>query len=129
MVSKYPWSVPSSPLVPCIIGNAKSTSVTILLNNPFLANKGPKLNVSYSVTNDISANLKNKITPYGINNAIIETSIDINLILKIVIPMSSKKVKTNLSIPISIKIIEGEVPSYYLNGYNENSKLITLPIN
>ena len=77
----------------------------------------------------MSANLNNKVTPYGINNAIMETFINIDLIFKLIIPMSSKIINSNLSIPISIKIIEGEVPNYYLNGYNENSKILTLPVN
>ena len=98
-----------------------------LFNNPFFNNKGPKVKTTFSLSNDLSANLNNKITPYGINSAIIETYININLTFKIIVPMSSKKINSILSIPVSIKIIEGEVPEYYLNGYNENSKLITLP--
>ena len=99
----------------------------VLLNNSFFTDKGPKIKITFSLASDLSANLSNKITPYGINNAIVETYINLNLIFKIIIPMSSKKINSTLSIPISIKIIEGEVPEYYLNGYNENSKLITLP--
>ena len=99
-----------------------------LFNNALFNNKGPKIKISFSLANELSANLNNKITAYGINNAIVETFININLMFKIIIPMSSKNINSSFSIPISIKIVEGEIPDYYLNGYNENSKLITFPI-
>jgi len=109
--------------------NSKVEKVSIgsLLNNVFLTNKGPKIKITYQTTNDLNANLNNKITSYGINNAIIETFINIDLTFNIVIPMSTKKIKSNLSIPLSLKIIEGQVPEYYLNGYNENSPILSLP--
>lgn len=103
-------------------------SIGSILNNPFLNNKGPKLTITYETTNDLSANLSNKITPYGINNAIIETFINVDLTFNIVIPLSTKKIKSNLFIPISIKIIEGKVPEYYMNGYNENSSILSIPV-
>lgn len=98
-----------------------------LFNDALFNNKGPKIKIVFTLSNELSANLNNKITPYGINNAIVETFININLKFKIVIPMSSKKINSTFSIPIAIKIIEGEVPEYYINGYNESSKMITLP--
>ena len=98
-----------------------------LLNDSLFNNKGPKIKIVFTLSNSLSANLKNKITPYGINNAIVETFINIELRFKIIIPMSSKNINSIFSIPISIKIVEGEIPEYYLNGYNENSKIITLP--
>lgn len=99
-----------------------------ILNNPFLNNKGPKLTIIYEITNELSANLNNRITPYGINNAIIETFINIDVTFNIVIPMTKKKIKSNILIPISIKIIEGKVPEYYMNGYNENSSILSIPV-
>ncbi len=99
-----------------------------IFDNPLFNGKGPKITIVYEITNDLSANLNNKITPYGINNVVIETFVNMELVFNIVLPMSTKKVKSNVNIPISIKIIEGEVPDYYLNGYNENSSILSLPI-
>ena len=106
----------------------EKVSIGSLFNNPFFCNIGPKVNIMYEVTNDLSASLNNRITSYGINNAIIETSINIQLVFNIIIPMSTKKIKSRLNIPISIKIIEGTVPQYYMNGYNENSPILSLPM-
>ena len=111
--------------------NLKKEKISLgsIFDNPFLTNKGPKITVSYELANDLSANLNNKITPYGINNAIVETYINVELCFKVLIPMSSKKIKSKFNIPISIKIIEGSVPEYYMNGYNENSSILSLPNN
>lgn len=102
--------------------------IGIVFNIPFFNDSGPKITATFDTIGDISTNLNNKITSYGINNAIIETSIVISVSYDITIPMSTKKINSTFSIPISIKIIEGDIPNYYLSGYNQNSSILSLPI-
>lgn len=100
----------------------------VAFNNPFLANLGPKIPVKFNLVGDISSGLNTKITSYGINNAIIETSINIKVKLLVSLPIVSKKSESEMTIPIIVKIIQGEIPNYYLNGYNQNSSILTLPV-
>lgn len=100
----------------------------VAFNNPFLANLGPKIPVKFTLIGDISSGLNTKITNYGINNAIIETSLNIKVKLMIALPIYSKESEMGMTIPIVMKIIQGEIPKYYLNGYNQNSSILTLPV-
>ena len=74
-----------------------------------------------------SSNINTKITNYGINNALIETSIVIDLKLQIVLPNKTEKVSFQNSIPISLKLIQGIVPNYYFNGIDKNSSSFIVP--
>lgn len=100
----------------------------VIFNNPYLSNLGPKVPVKFNLISDLSSNLNTKITNYGINNAIIETSLNIKVNILIALPIFSKKTEVGMSIPIVVKLIEGEIPNYYLNGYNQSSSILTLPV-
>ena len=44
----------------------------------------------------------------------------------VLLPITSKKIKVESSIPVAIKLIEGNVPNYYFNGIESNSPNIAL---
>ena len=89
----------------------------IIFNNALLANIGPKIPVKLHLLGDAIVSVDTKITDYGINNAIIEVFVKINVTEQMILPFSVKKVKVEQSIPIAIKLIEGNIPSYYSSGY------------
>ena len=89
----------------------------IIFNNALLANIGPKIPVKLHLIGDAIVSVDTKITDYGINNAIIEVFVKINVTEQMILPFSVKKVKVEQSIPIAIKLIEGNIPSYYSSGY------------
>ena len=99
-----------------------------VFNNSFLANLGPKIPIRFNLVGKIKANLKSTITDYGINNALIETVLHLTLTLKVILPITSEEISVESNVPISMKIISGEVPEYYLNGYNQTSLILTLPV-
>ena len=76
---------------------------------------------------DISSSVSTKITNYGINNALIEVNLNIKLTIMSVLPFLSKKIKIDNSVPISIKMIEGNIPSYYFNGIGKETATFSLP--
>lgn len=103
-------------------------AITTIFDNPILANLGPKIPVRISMLGSTSSNINTKITNYGINNALVEISIIINVKLQIVLPYKTEKVNFTNNIPISIKLIQGIVPNYYFNGMDKNSSSFIIPV-
>lgn len=90
----------------------------IIFNNVFLNNLLPKIPVRLNLVGTIFCELTTDVESYGINNAIFRVNIHAKTELKVVLPFTNKNVKLEASIPIIIKIIEGDVPSYY---FDENT--------
>ena len=109
-------------------GVVYSVPMGAVFNNSFLANLGPKIPIRFSLVGEIKANLKSTITDYGINSALIETVMHLTLNINVILPKATKKNSVESNVPISMKIISGEVPEYYLNGYNQTSSILTLPV-
>lgn len=94
-----------------------------------LSNLGPKIPIKLHYTGDVNSNITTKITQYGINNALIEIGLHLEITAQIILPFSTSIKKLENDIPIAIKMIQGKIPSYY-NGYlNKNSDTYTLPNN
>jgi len=109
-------------------GIVYSVPMGAVFNNSFLANLGPKIPIRFNLVGEIKANLKSTITDYGINSALIETVMHLTLNINVILPIAAKEISIESNVPISMKIISGEVPKYYLNGYNQTSSILTLPV-
>lgn len=97
----------------------------ILSTNTILANMGPKVPLKLKIIDTINSNIRNNITNFGINSALLETYLDINIKLKVVLPFTSEVKDIKLSYPIAIKIINGSTPKYF-SGTNNSS--FSLPV-
>lgn len=100
----------------------------VILGNSFLSNIGPTIPVKISLVGDIISYVNTNITDYGINNAVIEINIVLELTSQVILPFKANKISINTEVPVAIKLIQGSVPNYYLNGINQNSASLTLPI-
>lgn len=100
----------------------------VVFNNSLLANIGPKIPVKLNLAGDIVSYINTKVTNYGINNALIEVNIVLELTEQVILPFNSSKIKIETSIPVALKLIQGSVPEYYLNGLGQNSTTFSLPI-
>lgn len=85
-------------------------------DNFLLANLGYKIPVKFTLVGSTTTNLDTKITEYGINNALLEIFITIDVTTQINIPFVSKEVNMSTEVPIAIKLIQGIIPEYYING-------------
>ena len=85
-------------------------------SNPLLANIGPKIPLNLQTIGDATADITTNITEYGMNNALIEVSIELEATIIIQMPFLSKEVITKNKIPLSIEIIQGSIPGYYLGN-------------
>lgn len=83
--------------------------------NPFLANIGPKIPLNLQIVGDAIAEINTNVTEYGMNNVLIEVSIELEATIVIHMPFLSKEVISKNTIPLSIEIIQGTIPRYYLN--------------
>lgn len=99
----------------------------VIFGNSFLANIGPKIPVRFSLVGDIVSYVNTNVKDYGINNALIEVNIVLELSEQLILPFVTDKITIDTSIPVALKLIQGTVPNYYLNGL-QNSPAITLPI-
>lgn len=97
----------------------------VISNSTLLANLGPKVPVKLSLIGDVSSGFSTKVTEYGINNAMITLYIDVEVDAKIVLPFVSDDMSISASIPISMKVIQGKIPEYYLNGFTTKSNIVT----
>lgn len=97
----------------------------VVTNNPLFSNSGPKIPIKFSVVGNISSRLENKIKSYGINSAMLEIILHIKLTEKIIIPFVSKKIIITEELPIALKIIQGDIPDYYLNSV---TKILDIPV-
>lgn len=95
----------------------------IIFNNILLNNILPKIPVKLELINNVFCKIGTSIDPYGINSAIIKVNLDITADVKILMPIINKTTQVKFSIPILIKLINGQIPSYYFNGLMTNPSI------
>ena len=100
--------------------------IGVLSNNSLLTNIGPKIPVRINLYGEVISKIDTKITNYGINNALVEVSINVDIKTKVILPFTSNIDNINISIPLSIKLIEGSVPKYY--GITDSSNQFRIPL-
>jgi len=98
--------------------------VGTIFNNAFLANIGPKIPVRMHLIGDVNTGIVTDIKNYGINNALIDIGVTIEVSAQINLPFISKKITIDNTVPIAMKIIQGQVPNMYLNGMTSTSPIL-----
>ena len=76
------------------------------------------------MTGEIGSNLQTKITNYGINNALLEVNMHIEISQMLLLPFSTSSIKVEGNYPLIVKLIEGTVPDAYFSGINKNSETV-----
>ena len=97
-------------------------------NNPLLSNLGAKIPIKMHYLGDINSTINTKITEYGINNALMEITANVKLNAKIMLPFLTDKITLKTSVPIVIKMIQGQIPTYYGNNISKDSLEYSLPL-
>lgn len=90
----------------------------------FLNNLGPKVPVRISFTKNIECGFNTEVLEYGINNALLKLNININVNVNVILPFISNNIDNTFTIPIAMKVIQGKIPSYYMNGFSTNSNVV-----
>lgn len=97
----------------------------VINGSVLLANLGPKVPVKLSLIGDVSSGFSTEVTEYGINNALIKLYIDVDVNARIIMPFVSDEISISSNIPIAMKVIQGKIPEYYLNGFTTKSNIAT----
>jgi len=97
----------------------------VISGSVLLTNLGPKVPVKISLIGDVSSGFSTDVKEYGINNALITLMIDVSVDTKVVLPFMSEDMNVSASIPIAMKVIQGKIPEYYLNGFTTKSNIVT----
>lgn len=98
----------------------------LVYNNPFISNLSPKVPVKIHLIGSIKSNIRTEVTNYGINNALIEVYVDVEVNLQVILPFTSNEIVTKASVPLALKMVRGKIPEYYANG--TNGPTISVPI-
>lgn len=88
--------------------------------NVFLTNIGTKIPLKITIMGDVLSTMETEVTEYGLNNALLKIGIKVTINTRVIAPFTSKKFTIEHTIPISIKVIQGKIPEYYLNGNYSN---------
>lgn len=99
-----------------------------LTGNSVLSNLGPSIPVRLHYIGDVTSNITTKITQYGINNALVEVGVKLEMTAQIILPFTTDKISLDCNIPLAIKMIQGKVPNYYGNGLVKDSSLYSIPL-
>ena len=93
----------------------------IVFHSILLNNLGPKIPLGMELVSSVNSNLETKVTEYGINNSLIEVNIRITASIRMILPTSSKKSKITVVVPLTVKIIQGNIPEYYFGSLKKET--------
>ena len=86
-------------------------------NNMFLSNLGPKVPIKLILDGNVITSLETNVKEYGYNSALIEISVRIEANTEVILPFKTKNEKIVNIVPVSIKIVEGDVTPF-INSNN-----------
>ena len=92
-------------------GVIMSVPIGVVTDNIFLENLGPKVPIKLVLNGNVLTSLKTNVKEYGINSALIEVSVKIEANIYLVVPFKSTEIKVINEVPISIKVVKGNVSS------------------
>lgn len=99
-----------------------------LFSNSIIANNGPVFPIKLNFIGDVITNLNTKVETYGINSIYLEVSIHVEVEERITMPQFTESSKIDVDIPLTVKVIQGTIPNYYLSSLEKDSSLFSLPL-
>lgn len=98
--------------------------IGIVFNNAFLYNLGPKIPVKIEYSGNVGLDVKTSVKEYGINSALIEVYVYVEVTQRTILPFTSKDTKLTSKIPIVLRVVKGSVSNYISN----NNPSYSLPL-
>ena len=96
----------------------------MIFNNVFLYNLGPKIPVKIEYSGNVGLDVKTSVKEYGINSALIEVYVYVEVTQRTILPFTSKDTKLISKIPIVLRVVKGSVSNYISN----NNPSYSLPL-
>ncbi len=91
----------------------------LFFDNVLYSGFGSKIPVKFSVIGDIKGKISSEIEEFGLNNALINLNLVLDISSRVNVPLSSEIVLTKVSIPLYSKIFTGEIPNILPLPVNE----------
>ena len=99
-----------------------------LRKNALFVNIGPQIPIRMAFIGQVESSLNTKVKEYGINYLVVEINVNVVVEEQIIMPAMSKKETLKITAPLTLKIIQGEIPNYYFGTIEKNSSISYLPI-
>ena len=87
----------------------------VAFGNTLFSNLGPKIPVKIKYSGNVGLDVKTRVSEYGINSALIEIYIYVEVTQRTILPFQSEDVKLTSEIPVVMKVVKGGVPNYIPN--------------
>ncbi len=100
----------------------------IIFSNALLANTGSVIPIKLNFIGQVTSNMKTKVESYGINSVYLEVFIHVEVKERVTMPLRTEDVIVDTDLPLTMKIIQGSIPNYYLNPIVNDSSQFSLPI-
>lgn len=81
---------------------------------------GPKVPVRATVIGNVVSDIETEVTPFGINNALLEVIINVEVKVHVALPFRSQEERVEVAIPLVTTTIEGDIPHLYFDGISVN---------
>lgn len=94
--------------------------------NTILANLGPKIPVHFEIVGSLRSDVVHEVKEFGVNAALIEIYIPVDVTIQIVIPFSTARADVNTRVFIDSRVIMGDVPEFY-NAGGDGGPSISVP--
>lgn len=88
-----------------------------LFNNLFFNGIGSKYPIKFSLVGDVLASSSMKVEEFGLNNALVSLYLDLSFDFALTLPLTKKYDALEIKVPLSINMIEGDVPSFMLGEH------------
>lgn len=92
--------------------------------NSLLSNVGPNIPIRFTLIGDVATSIKTDVKEYGINSALLQVYILVSVDFRVNMPFISNKINVTDSMPISIKIIQGNIPNFYSGSFSSDYGII-----
>lgn len=100
----------------------------VLFSNVLLSNGGIVIPIKLNFIGSVLTNMNTKIENYGINSVYLEVKIHIEVEERISMPSMTNEVKVETDVPLTVKVIQGNIPNYYQSQIQKDSSIFSLPI-
>lgn len=95
--------------------------------NGFISVLGPKIPVKLKLSGSVQSMIQTQIKEYGINNALLQINIYVEVKEIILLPFLLDDVIIKLEIPVVTKLINGKIPQAYGGVITNSSNITSLP--
>lgn len=87
-----------------------------ITDNAILSTLGPDIPVRFYLIGDVHTDVKKSLVEYGINNAVHQIAIFVEVKVQVVIPFATETTTISNTIPVVEYAVHGDVPQFYNNG-------------